>query len=244
MGVLSGKVAIVTGAGSGIGLATARRLAADGAWVLAAARTAGQPQENGNMRVVAADVTDADAPERIVGAAVQAFGGVDILVNNAGIAPVATLDDSDAELLHKVMAVNVEAVLRLSQRAVVEMRKRGGGRIINIGSVTTFHAVPMCAAYGISKHAVASLTKSMCLEWGGDGITANYVCPGAIVTGITEAAYVQGGEFRAFWQEKALLKRWGQPDDIAAPIAFLASDDAAFITGHGLVVDGGAMLQF
>lgn len=244
MGSLDGKVAIVTGAASGIGRAAARRLMAEGARVvvvdLPASRLEAEFSGEDRTIPVLADVTDGDAPARIVGAAVKAWDGVDILFNNAGAAPTAPLDDTDTGLLRQIMALNVEAMLRLTQAAVPEMRKRGGGRIINTGSITSHYAVPDCAAYGMSKHAVAALTKSMCIEYGADNITANYVCPGAIVTGITREAFDENPDFRQFWETKAPLGRLGEPDDIAGVVAFLASDDARFITGHGLVVDGGA----
>lgn len=244
MGALNGKVAIITGAASGIGLAAAHRLLAEGASVVAVDLPASDLEQNfasvSSAVTVLADVTGDDAPDRIVARAVEAWGGVDILFNNAGAAPTAPLKDTDTSLLRQIMELNVEAMLRLSQAAVPEMRKRGGGRIINTGSITSHFAVPDCAAYGISKHAVAALTKSMCIEYGADNITANYICPGAIVTGITRETFAENPAFRDFWEAKAPLGRLGQPDDIAGVVAFLASDDARFISGHGLVVDGGA----
>jgi len=244
MGRLDGKIAIITGAASGIGLATVRRFVAEGARVVAVdLPTSDIDEELGAqdaVHIIKIDVTTPEAPETIVQAAVERFRGIDILFNNAGAAPTAPLEDTDVELLRRIMALNVEAILRLTQRAVPEMRKRGGGRIINTGSITSFYAVPDCAAYAISKHAVASLTKSMCIEYGADNITANYICPGAIVTGMTREVVEENTEFRDFWARKSVFGRWGEPDDIAGPVVFLASDDARFVTGHGLVIDGGA----
>jgi NAD(P)-dependent dehydrogenase (short-subunit alcohol dehydrogenase family) len=145
------------------------------------------------------------------------------------------------ELWRKVLAVNLDAVLRISQAAVALLRESTRGRIVNIGSVMSERAAPGMAAYTVSKHGVAGLSKVLALELGEFGITVNYIQPGAIVTGITRGVFDADPEFRDFWIAKSALGRLGQPEDIAAAIAFLASEDAAFITGHGLLVDGGAL---
>jgi NAD(P)-dependent dehydrogenase (short-subunit alcohol dehydrogenase family) len=171
----------------------------------------------------------------------EQLGGLDVLVNNAGIATGAPLSDLTDELWRKVLDVNLDAVFRISRAAIPLLRTSGRGRIVNIGSVMSERASPGMAAYTVSKHGVAGLTKSLALELGEHGITANYVLPGAIVTGISRNAFAANADFRNFWINKAAVKRLGQPEDVAAAIVFLASEDAAFITGHGLLVDGGAL---
>ena len=173
------------------------------------------------------------------------LGGLDVLVNNAGIADGAPLADLTDALWRRVMAVNLDSVLRLSRACapllVTAAQERGRGRIVNVGSVMSERAATGMAAYTASKHAVAGLSKVLALELGGCGVTVNYVQPGAIVTGITRHVFEADHTFRDFWIGKAALGRLGRPEDVAAAIAFLASPDADFVTGHGLVVDGGAM---
>ena len=145
------------------------------------------------------------------------------------------------ELWEKVLSVNLHAVFKISRAAIVLLKESQRGRIVNIGSVMSQLSSPAMGAYAVSKHGVAALTKTLALELGEYGITANYVQPGAIVTGITREVFAENEEFRNFWTNKAALKRLGQPEDIANAIAFLASTEAEFVTGHGLLVDGGAL---
>ncbi|MEL0092173.1 MAG: SDR family oxidoreductase, partial [Pseudomonadales bacterium] len=137
--------------------------------------------------------------------------------------------------------VNLSAVFRLCQASIPSLKQSTRGRIVNIGSIMTTLAGVGMGAYTTSKHAVAGLTKTLALELGEFGITANFIQPGAIITGITQASLDAGPEFERFWSEKSALGRLGRPEDIAAAINFLVSEDASFITGHGLVVDGGVM---
>jgi NAD(P)-dependent dehydrogenase (short-subunit alcohol dehydrogenase family) len=237
----AGVRCVVTGAADGIGAATARRFLAEGARVLVCDRApAGLDALDGAI-AMALDVTDPDAAERLMAAATEHLGGLDVLVNNAGIATGAPLPDLTDDLWRKVLDVNLDSVFRISRAAIPLLRASGRGRIVNIGSVMSERASPGMAVYTVSKHGVAGLTKSLALELGEHGVTANYVLPGAIVTGISRNAFAANAEFRNFWINKAAVKRLGQPEDIAAAIAFLASEDAAFITGHGLLVDGGAL---
>lgn len=243
-GRLAGLNCVVTGAADGIGRATTEKFLAEGACVLGCdineAGLASLEMAEG-LRRLELDVTAADAVELLLTAIADELGGLDVLVNNAGIslgAPVESLSDA---LWQQVLDVNLNAVFRLSRAAIPLLKAGGRGRIINIGSVMSDLSAPAMGAYTVSKHGVAGLTKTLALELGEFGITANYIRPGAIVTGITRDTFAADEGFRAFWEQKAALKRLGQPEDIANAIAFLASDEAAFITGHGLLVDGGAL---
>lgn len=245
MGRFEGVRCAVTGAADGIGRATARRLLDEGALVLACDIDEAVAHELPTADTVVLDVAAADAPAQLMAAAQERLGGLDVLINNAGIADGAPLEELTDALWRRVQAVNVEAVLRISRAAVPLLRSAAAAgrpaRIVNVGSVMSERAAPGMAAYTASKHAVAGLSKALALELGPLGITVNYVQPGAIVTGITRPVFEADPAFRDFWTAKAALGRLGQPEDIAAAIAFLASPDAAFVTGHGLVVDGGAM---
>ncbi len=240
-GRFEARKCVVTGAADGIGRATAELFLAEGAQVLACDLNAGGLDALAAAQRLAIDVTADDAPERIVAEANSVLGGIDVLVNNAGIsrgAPVEVLDD---DLWDQVLDVNLRAVFRLTRAAIPLLKASDGGRIVNIGSVMSDHASAGMGAYAVSKHGIAGLTRTLALELGPDGITANYIRPGAIVTGITRDVFAADAGFRSFWEEKAAVKRLGQPEDIAHAIAFLASPEAAFITGHGLLVDGGAL---
>lgn len=247
---LTGKVAIVTGAASGIGSASASLFTNRGAKVVAVDRpgTALATQHGNNLDISALskDITDDDAPEVILQHTLDRFGAVDILFNNAGVSSNAlaeTLTDADWD---RTFAVNVRAMFRLCRAAIPLLRERaaqtGRARIINTASVMAFDTDIGLAAYTASKHAVAGLTKTLALELGKYGITANYVLPGAIYTGMTKSNFDQDA-IRKVWEKKAALRRLGEPGDIARAALLLASDEADFITGHGLVADGGLTLR-
>ncbi|MFY7836133.1 MAG: SDR family NAD(P)-dependent oxidoreductase [Novosphingobium sp.] len=232
---LHGRKAIVTGAGSGIGAATAARLRADGALVFTA-------DIQGDVDSVA-DLTTPDANARLIEQAVAAMGGLDTLVPCAGISAFHPLEGHDDAYFQRVLDVNVVSVFRLIRDAVPHLKTAGNGRIVTIGSTTSSHGDEGLCAYSASKHAVLGLTKSVAAELGPFGVTVNCVQPGAIATPMTAPAFTQMPEFRTFWENKAPLRRLGQPEDIADVIAFLCSDDARFMSGHGVWVDGGAMVR-
>ncbi|MFZ8963614.1 MAG: SDR family NAD(P)-dependent oxidoreductase [Steroidobacteraceae bacterium] len=246
-GRLTGKVAIVTGAATGIGEAIARRFLAEGAQGVVVDRPgSGLVKAYAGLEAchcLECDVTDADAPQRLVEAATKNFGGLDILVNNAGIAPSAAFEELTDELWDRTLDVNLRSVFRISRAAVGAMKQRGGGRIINLGSVMSEIGGPGLAAYGASKHAVAGLSKCMAVDLGPLGITVNYLEPGVIVTNMTRP-FLEAPGFREHWEQKAPVGRLGQPDDVAACALFLALDEAAFVSGFGLRVDGGALVNF
>jgi NAD(P)-dependent dehydrogenase (short-subunit alcohol dehydrogenase family) len=236
---------LVTGAADGIGRATAEAFHAAGARVLAVDLNAEAlaTMEQHGMHTLVQDVSAEDAPARIISEAEGALDGLNVLVNNAGICPVASLEDTEDGVWDQAMNVNLRAMFRLSREALPLLAASPAGRIVNIASVSALMANEGMGAYTVSKHGVAGFSKSLAVEVGKDGITVNYVLPGAIVTGITRELVEADQEFRDFWVNKSAAGRWGQPEDIARAILFLASRDADFISGHGLSVDGGAIVR-
>lgn len=231
-GRLDSRAALVTGAGSGIGLATARRLAADGAQVLTVDRA-------GDVDIVA-DVTAPGINARLVAEAEARLGRLDIVVACAGVTGVEPLDGHSDEFFDAMLAVNVTAVFRLLRDALPLLKRSPHGRMILIGSVMSSFGETGMTAYSASKHAVLGMTRSIATEAGAFGITVNCIQPGAIDTPMTAPAFTAMPEFKRHWIDKAALGRLGQPEDIADVAAFLASDDARFMSGHGIFVDGGA----
>lgn len=234
-GRLHGRRAIVTGAGSGIGAAVAARLVADGAQVFSA-DIAGEAD-------FLADLAAEDANARLVAAARDAMGGLDSIVTCAGISAFHPLEGHDDAYFRRVLDVNLVAVFRLLREATPHLKAHGAGRIVTIGSTTSSYGDEGLCAYSASKHAVLGLTKSVASELGPFGVTANCIQPGAIDTPMTAPAFQQMPEYRTFWENKAPLRRLGRAEDIADVVAFLCSDDARFVSGHGLWVDGGAMAR-
>ena len=188
------------------------------------------------------DITDEDAPRRIVDAARSKLGGIDILFNNAGISGRWKIEEMTDAQWDRMQAVNLRAPMRMTRAALDELKKSGAGRIINTASVMAFDTDYGLAAYCASKAGVAGLTHTLALELGKFNITANYICPGAIQTGMTAASFANA-DIAAIWAKKAALRRLGKPIDIARAALLLASDEADFITGHGLVADGGLTLR-
>ncbi|MCB1543071.1 MAG: SDR family oxidoreductase [Rhodoblastus sp.] len=247
---LSGKFAVITGAASGIGRATAQLFAERGATVLAVDRPESAimtaHEGNGAISVLAKSVAHDDAPETIVSAALERFGTIDILFNNAGVSNRSLAAETTDADWDRVFAVNVRAPFRISRAAIPHLIKRaeekGRARIICTASVMAFDTDIGLAAYTASKHGVAGLTKTLALELGKHKVTANYILPGAIETGMTQASFADPF-IRGVWEKKAALRRLGQPVDMARAALLLASDEADFITGHGLVADGGLTLR-
>jgi NAD(P)-dependent dehydrogenase (short-subunit alcohol dehydrogenase family) len=247
---LSGKVAIVTGAASGIGEATARLFAHEGAIVIAVDRPESpiMSVHHGALRIVplAQDVTGDDAPAHIVATALAAGGGLDILFNNAGVSGRSLAEDCDDDLWDRQFAVNVRAMFRLCRAAIPQLRapaaQSGRARIVNTASVMAERTDLGLSGYVASKHAVAGLSKTLALELGKWNITVNYLLPGAIETGMTREAFADA-HVRRIWEKKAALRRLGTPMDMARAVMLLVGDEADFITGHGLVADGGLTLR-
>ena len=244
---LADRAAIVTGAASGIGRATAQLFAEEGAHVLAVDlpdRGLGVAHEGSeHITCLEKSVGDPDAAEVIVGTAVENFGRLDILMNNAGVASDTRIEEMTEEIWQRTLTVNLTAQMRLCQRAVPHLKQSPAGRIINVASVMAEGTDYGLSAYCASKAGVAGLTRTLALELGKFGITANYLEPGAIRTGMTSPLWNARPDVAQIWAKKAALRRLGEPIDLARAALFLASDDAGFVTGHGLVVDGGLMLR-
>ena len=242
-GRFAGRTAIVTGAGSGIGRATALRLAREGARVVAADLAADRLERLAaevpdlDLVPVATDIATEDGAQAVVAAA----GRVDALANVAGVMdaflPPAEVDDTTWE---RVFAVNVTAVMRLTRAVLPLMLAAGGGAIVNVSSEASLRASASGVAYTASKHAVNGITKSTAVFYKGDGIRANAVAPGAFPTAATEIHADQEGLWRDVLEAQS-IKRRGEVEDVAKAIAFLAGDDSSFVTGQTLLVDGGWM---
>lgn len=232
---LNGRVAVVTGGASGIGAQTAARLVADGAEVL-------RIDQKGDADLLL-DVTSDTASKEILDAVKSRFGKLDIIVTCAGISKFLPLEDTSDQVWDNNLAVNLTAVFRLVRDAALLLKESQAGRVVTIGSVMSEFAGPGLAAYTASKHGLLGLSRALATELGGHGITVNCVQPGAIETPMTAPAFNDMPEYKTFWSEKAPLGRLGQPQDIADVIAFLVSDEARFMSGHGIYVDGAAMVQ-
>ncbi len=243
MGRLDQRVAIVTGAASGIGRASAELFAAEGAKVVAVDRPgATLTFESEAILGLESDVTLTDSPSAIVAAAMARFGRLDILFNNAGIGASALVAEMSDDAWDAVQAVNLRAAFRLARAAIPHLIASPAGRIINTASVMAEGTDYGLAAYCASKAGVLGLTRTLALELGRHGVTANAVLPGAILTGMTAASFGRP-EVAEVWARKSVLRRLGQPIDVARVALFLASDDAAFVTGQSLAADGGLTLR-
>lgn len=241
---LKDRAAIVTGAASGIGRATAQLFAEEGAKVLAVDLPGKNlAADHANIVTFEKSVGDADAADAIVSEAVKRFGRLDIVMNNAGISSSTRIEDLTEDIWQRTLNVNLSAQMRICQKAVPHLKASSAGRIINVASVMAEGTDYGLAAYCASKAGVAGLTRTLALELGKFGITANYLEPGAIKTGMTSGLWDARPDVAEIWAKKAALRRLGQPIDLARAALFLASDDGGFVTGHGLVVDGGLMLR-
>lgn len=239
----SGFSAVVTGGNSGIGRATAERLLLEGAQVLVVDQHSEPTWTHNALSYLQTDVADAASADLIIQQVIENTGRLDYLVNNAGMVGGESVETMEFEIWQRIIDVNLNAVLRLSKAAIPHLKVSPRGRIVNIGSIMSQLAGSGMAAYTASKHAIAGLTKTLALELGPHKVTANYIQPGAIVTGITAPAMSHDPTFTTFWEGKSALGRLGQPKDIANAINFLLTDDADFITAHGLTVDGGVMVN-
>ena len=249
-----GKVAIVTGASGGIGRATAQRLASEGASLLLAdlagpALEAAAQAARGaaGVETLAVDVSREGDVERMIARAVERFGGLDLLVNNAGIeGAVAPFEEYPVEVFDRVLAVNARGVFLGVKHAAPALRRRGGGAIVNLASVAGLQGDPNVVGYIASKHAVIGITRSAAIALGPHGIRVNSVCPSPVETRMMRSLEqgMAGSAASAELVKKAMteripLGRYGEPDEIAALIAFLGSDEAKFINGSQYTIHGG-----
>lgn len=247
---LEGKTVFVTGAGGGIGGAAAQRCAKAGACVVVtdvdtdgAEETAAAIRDEGGDAVVhSLDVTDADQFEDCVTATADEYG-LDVLVNNAGVGhPPAYVQDIDENVRDYVMNVNINGVWNGCHAAIPIMRSQGHGAIVNVASLAGIIGLPKQAVYSLSKGAVLNFTRAVAAEIGPSGVRANAVCPGFIDAGIGSQFFEARDDpeaAREHMKEQYPLKRLGKPEEIADAICFLSSDASSYITGHGLVIDGG-----
>jgi NAD(P)-dependent dehydrogenase (short-subunit alcohol dehydrogenase family) len=247
---LANKVAIVSGAASGMGAATARRFAREGAKVVVAdvleeagrqvvAEINGANTAGGEAIFLRLDVTDEQNWKDVVAGTVQRFGRLDILVNNAGISGSAVSDMLDTDAWDKLMAVNSRGVFLGTKHAVLAMKQAGGGSIVNLSSISGNTGQTMThMGYNASKGAVRTLTKSTAVQFGRDGIRANSVHPGLMPPMRTSGATADP-TVRAKMLQGVPLRRAGEVDEVANAVLFLASDEASYITGAELYVDGG-----
>jgi NAD(P)-dependent dehydrogenase (short-subunit alcohol dehydrogenase family) len=243
---LTNKVAVVIGGTSGIGRAIAHGLAEAGADVVPTSRrmeqveaTASEIEERGRRSLrVAADVNDRASLQRMLDLCLESFGKVDILVNSAGRTRRAPTVDFTEEDWNAILETNLTGTLRACQVFGRQMLERGYGRIINIASLSTFVALFEVAAYSASKAAVASLTKSLAVEWAARGVCVNAIAPGVFRTALNQKLLDETDRGREFLL-RTPMHRFGRVEELAGAAVFLASDAASFITGEVLVVDGG-----
>jgi len=244
---LENKVALISGGARGMGAAEAKLFASEGAKVVigdvldedGSQTEAAINEAGGECLFVHLDVTDEDSWMRAVAETVSRFGKLDIVVNNAGVTGGrGALEDTTVESWDRVLDINAKGVFLGTKAAIREMRKAGGGSIINISSVYGLVGSGGSSAYHASKGAVRLLTKSTAIQYASEGIRANSVHPGIIETAMTEATNADPARSQK-WADETPIKRRGMPEDVAYGVLFLASDESSFMTGSELVIDGG-----
>ncbi|MCW6507849.1 SDR family oxidoreductase [Lichenifustis flavocetrariae] len=253
-GRLAGKVAIITGAGRGIGEATARAFVREGANVVVAeldaatgAATAAALSESGSALYLPCDVTDEASVERVAADTLSAFGRIDVLVNNAGINVFhEPLDTSEAEW-RRCFAVDLDGVWRMSKAALPAMLERGNGAIVNIASSHSFSIIPGCFPYPVAKHGLLGLTRALGIDYAARGVRVNAIAPGYVETQIAVDYWNTFPDPEAERLRTYNLhppKRIGRPDEVAMTAVFLASDEAPFINAACIVIDGGRSVLY
>ena len=244
---ISGKVALVTGGRRGLGLAMAEGLAAAGARVAVVAASKDSADLRRRMKklgaefaYIQADLADRRQRARLVDKAVKRFGRLDILVNSAGIQYRRPALDFELDQWDRIISLMLTSVFELSQQAARVMVKQGGGKIINIGSISCFQGGWTVPAYTAAKHGVAGLTKALANEWASKNINVNAIAPGYFDTDMC-APLIADPVKEPKIRERIPAGRWGKPEELVGPLLFLASDAGRYVHGHVLVVDGGWM---
>ena len=240
---LKDKTAIITGGGSGIGLATARAFCKEGAKVILFGRRkekliSAAEELGDSVLIVQGDMTHNDDLNQLINKTLNNFKGIDILVNSAGLfngAPLHEISDSQWD---GIMDINIRSVFQLTRRVLPIMMDQKSGSIIHISSILGLIAVPEVAAYNVSKGALNQFSRSIAVEYGSYGIRSNSVCPGLIETDMT-ADLMNDASLMQEWSKEYPIGRFGKPEDVASACLFLASDESSFITGTLLPVDGG-----
>jgi NAD(P)-dependent dehydrogenase (short-subunit alcohol dehydrogenase family) len=241
-GQLNEKVAIVTGGSTGIGRAIVERFHEEGARVLTCSRRKPGSDLPHGVAWQQVDVGCQADVEALRDAAMDRFGRIDVLVNNAGVQVEKTLPETTNEDWDQLIGANVRGVFLCCRAVIPTLQRSGGGSIVNIGSISGYHADPAMAIYNASKGFVHALTRSIAVDHGRDGIRCNAICPGWILTGMVDQAFAQAADPAAAERDalaRHALRRMGRPEDIAAMAIWLASDEAAFVTGQMHIVDGG-----
>jgi len=248
---LKDRVAIVTGGNGGIGLGMARGLAEAGAAIVVAGRDVDKSEQavkslrslGARAEAIAVDVLDEASCRNLISRTARDFGRLDILVNNAGINIRKQPQDYTLSEWHKVMDTNLTSAFICSHAAYPEMKKGGGGKMINIGSMMSLFAASFTTAYAASKGGIVQMTKAMACAWATDNIQVNAILPGWIDTALTKRARSEVPQLNDRILARTPANRWGEPADLAGAAVFLASAASNFITGASLAVDGGYSIQ-
>ena len=240
---LKDKTAIITGGGTGIGLATARAFCQEGAKVILFGRRKEKLEKaveklGGSAIIVQGDMTNNNDLDKLINETLHNFKKIDILVNNAGLfngSPLHEISDSQWD---EIMDINIRSVFQLTRRVLPAMLSQKYGNIIHISSILGLIAVPEVAAYNVSKGALNQFSRSIAVEYGSSGIRSNSICPGLIATDMT-ADLMKDADLMKEWSKEYPIGRFGKPEDVAKACLYLASDESSFVTGITLPVDGG-----